>query len=130
MITPLLELSTIEAITTTCRAVIPDKVFLWDPDGKYLKHHYTNPQAKHFAGPEKLLGRYIQEVLPRETGDLVLSVMRVAWLGNNIQFCTIHLPLEGEEYKVCIRFFPDRHSIIGLVNDFKIPTDPRPAFLT
>jgi hypothetical protein len=130
MIAPLLELSTIETITTACRAVLPDKIFLWDPDGKYLRHHYANPMAKHFAGPEKLLGRYIPEVLPGETGDRVLSVLRVAWLGNQIQFCTIQLPLEGADYKVCIRFFPNRYSIIGLVNDFKVPTYSRPAYLT
>jgi hypothetical protein len=128
MIAPLGDLSIDDQIMKACRVFIPDKVFLWNPDGKYLRHHYSNPRAKHYAGPEKILGHYIQEVLPAETGDQILSVMRVAWLGHQMQFCTIQLPLEGIEHKVCIRFFPKQHSIIGLVNDFKIPTNPRPIF--
>ena len=119
MIATWVEQPTIETIMAASRACIPDKVFLWDPDGKYLRHHYANPQVKHFAGPEKFLGHYIQEVLPGKIGDRVLSVMRVAWLGQQMQYCTIQLPLEGMEYKVCIRFFPTPNSIIGLVNDFK-----------
>jgi len=130
MIAPWLEPSTIQTIMTACRALVPDKIFLWNPDGKYLKHHYANPKSKHYAGPEKILGHYIQEVLPAETSDRVLSVMRVAWLGHQMQCCTILLPLEGVKYKVCIRFFPNQHSIIGLVNDFKISTDTRTAFLS
>jgi hypothetical protein len=114
----------------SCRAVIPDKVFLWNPDGKYLRHHYSNPNAKHYAGPKKIIGHYIQDVLPAETANLVLSVIRVAWLGHQMQFCTIQLPLEGIEHKVCIRFFPNRYSIIGLVNDFKVPTYSGPGCLT
>lgn len=129
MIAPLLELSTINLIMASCCSIIPDKVYLWNPDGKYLRHHYSNPKAKHYAGPEKILGHYIQEVLPAEAGDRVLSVMRVAWFGQQMQFCTIQLPLEGIEHKVCIRFFPNRHSIIGLVNDFTVPTNPRPISL-
>ena len=115
------QFSTIETIVTACRALLPDKIFLWNPDGKYLRCYYPNPKTKHYAGPDKILGHYIQEVLPGETGDRVLSVMRVAWLGNQMQVCTIQLPLEGVNHKVDIRFFPNSHSIFGLVNDTIIP---------
>lgn len=111
----------IEPIVTACRALLPDKIFLWNPDGKYLKCYYPNPKTKHYAGPDKIVGHYIQEVLPGKTGDRVLSVMQLAWLRNQIQMCTIQLPLEGEDHKVDIRFFPNSHSIFGLVNDTKIP---------
>lgn len=101
-------------------ATYPDKIFVWNPDGKYLGYPYVNPQTKHYVGPEKIIGRYIQEVLPPEIGAKVLSVMRVAWLGHQMQICTIQLPLEGVTHKVCIRFFPQDHIIIGLVNDYKL----------
>ena len=118
---PLHQLSTNETIMRACRDLLPDKMFIWNPDGKYLRCYYPNPKTKHYAGPDKILGHYIQEVLPGETGERVLSVMRVAWLGNQMQMCTIQLPLEGVDHKVDIRFFPNSHSIFGLVNDTIIP---------
>jgi hypothetical protein len=117
----MIQCSSIEQIMAACQAHIPDKIFLWNPDGKYLRHYYSNPNAKHYRGPEKILGHYIEEVLPADTGKQVFSVMRVAWLAHQMQLCTIHLPLEGIVHKVHIRFFPNRQAIIGLVNDFKIP---------
>ncbi len=115
------QISTIDQIVMECRALLPDKIFLWNPDGKYLRCYYPNPRTKHYVGPDKILGRYVQEVLPSETGNLVLSMMRVALLRNQIQVCTIQLPLEGIDHKVDIRFFPNSHSIFGLVNDTIIP---------
>lgn len=103
-------------------ATHPDKVFVWSPDGQYLSYLYSKPQTRHYVGSEKIIGQYIQEVLPPKIGDQVFSVMRVAWLGRQIQICTIQLPLEGLMHKVCIRFYPQDHSIIGLVNDYKLPT--------
>lgn len=113
--------SILEPFTQSFWQITPDKIFHWNPDGKYLSYHCLNPQAQHFTGPENILGQYIQDILPSQPAKQTFSVLRVAWLSHQVQFSTIYLPLGTRFHRVDIRFIPKDPTIMGLVNDYSFP---------
>lgn len=62
-----------------------DVVLVYDKDGKYVRIAPTNP-SRLVRPPEELLGRYIHEVLPKETADKFLEAIQLTLSkGENIQ---------------------------------------------
>ena len=99
---------------------VPDKLFLWDADGKYLSHHYLRPNLKHFVGSQAFLNKNVRDVLPKNIAEHIVSALRTAFKTQQCQICHIELPLDGIPHRQVVRLFPSGDRILGMVHDIPL----------
>ncbi|RMH38357.1 MAG: response regulator [Nitrospirae bacterium] len=96
----------------------PDKILLWDKDGRYHDVHFLSP-PRHLQ-PEAFLGRRITEVFPTSCGAILLDLVQRALKTQQRLMTTINLTFPSGKHQWClIRLIPfQRQFILGLVNDY------------
>ena len=99
---------------------VPDKLFLWDPEGTYLSYYYLHPKLKHFVGPHGYLNKNVRDVLPEEMADRLGSAIRAAFESQQSQICHLELPLEGLPHRQVVRLVPKGDRVLGMVHDYPV----------
>lgn len=97
---------------------LPHKIFVWDPNGKYLDCSFPNPVYGHFHGPEKLTGARITDLFSRAVSARLLKKIAGAWKTREEQFTTLTFERTGLRYQAAISCVPTQEGqIIGIVTD-------------
>ncbi len=63
--------------------VLPDLIFLFDKNGKFLFYHAPN-EDNLYLPPEKFMGKFIHDVLPGEIADKFTSALKKISESNNL----------------------------------------------
>lgn len=97
---------------------LPHKIFVWDPNGKYLDCSFPNPVYGHFHGPEKLTGARITDLFSRAVSARLLKKITGAWKTGEEQFTMLTFERTGLRYQAAISCVPTQEGqIIGIVTD-------------
>ncbi len=99
-------------------SAIPDNMIVIDQDGVLVDHHIT--RREHLiADPDESLGRRVQDILPREVGDMLLDAMAKAAETGTAQCMEYELPSpQGEvrQYEARVVMMSDEQ-FLAMIRD-------------
>ncbi|MCD4773371.1 MAG: tetratricopeptide repeat protein [Bacteroidales bacterium] len=102
--------------------VLPDLIFLFDKNGKFLFYHAPNEDIL-YVKPEKFMGKSIYDVLPKEITDKFNSAFKKISKSNNLTSFEYDLKISDEIKNFEVRIIKtgsgDFFSIIRDITDIK-----------
>ena len=104
----------------------PHKVFRWNANGIYEDCFFPVP-CRHMLGGEDLIGKSIQDVLPKDAGRTLYQGFRRTRETQIPQELQLVLTGEQETRVAVIRLFPFQQGVLGFVTDHFM--DGRPALI-
>lgn len=104
----------------------PHKIFRWNFKGIYEDCFFPVP-CKHWLGGEDLLGKSIQEALPREAGRTLHHAFRRTLVTQSPQDLQLVFAEQQETRVAVVRLFPFQSGVMGFVTDHFM--DGRPIFM-
>lgn len=90
------KLAASEAELRTIFATMSDVVIVYDADGRYIRIAPTNPQ-NFTSTPEKMLGKSVFEILPKEKAEYLLKKIQAALKSGTIVNGEYSLDISGNE---------------------------------
>lgn len=116
---------------------IPHKIFRWDKNGIYQDCFFPVP-CQHLLGGEHLLGRTINEVLPKDSAKSLKKALIKTLKTQRPQDVQLVFPTLGKTVVAVVRLFPYESEALGFVTDHYLdgcpvisvtPQDPSLSFL-
>ncbi len=104
-------------------AFFPHKIFRWDAEGIYRDCFFPFT-CQHLLGGETILGKSIQEVLPKQASHSLKKAFELTHRRGIPQDVQCVLPSGGESYVASVRLFPYASEVLGFVTDYDLTGKP------
>jgi len=104
-------------------AFFPHKVFRWDAEGIYRDCFFPF-RCQHLLGGETILGKSIQEVLPKKARHILKRAFRLTQRRGLPQDVQCVLPAGEQLYVASIRLIPYDSEVLGFVADHDLSGAP------
>ena len=104
-------------------AFFPHKVFRWDAEGIYRDCFFPF-RCQHLLGGETILGKSIQEVLPKQARHILKRAFGLTQRQGLPQDVQCVLPAGEQSYVASIRLFPYDSEVLGFVTDYDLSGAP------
>ncbi|MDR4494630.1 MAG: hypothetical protein AB7P17_12240 [Nitrospirales bacterium] len=117
--------------------IFPHKIFRWNFKGIYEDCFFPVP-CQHLLGGENILGKSIQEALPREAGRTLQHAFRRTLVTQSPRDLQLIFSKRQETRVAVVRLFPFQSGVMGFITDHFMdgrpvimlsPKDPSLAFL-
>lgn len=105
-----------EARNRVLREAIPDLIFLYNTEGRFIDYHAPS-EALLLIPPDQFLGRRYDEVLPPELTDLTHQHFEVAMRTGKNQIFEYMLPENGEPRYFESRMIPYSEGVLSIIRD-------------
>ena len=104
-------------------AFFPHKTFRWDVEGIYRDCFFPF-KCEHLLGGETVLGKSIEEVLPKQARHIFKKAFGLTQHRGLPQDIQCILPAGEQSYVASIRLFPYDSDVLGFVTDYDLTGKP------
>ncbi len=104
-------------------AFFPHKIFRWDATGIYRDCFFPFT-CHHLLGGETILGKSIQEVLPKQASHSLKRAFALTQRRGLPQDVQCVLPSGRQSYVASVRLFPYDSEVLGFVTDYDLTGKP------
>lgn len=104
-------------------AFFPHKTFRWDVEGIYRDCFFPF-KCEHLLGGETVLGKSIEEVLPKQARHIFKKAFGLTQRRGLPQDIQCILPAGEQSYVASIRLFPYDSDVLGFVTDYDLTGKP------
>ncbi len=104
-------------------AFFPHKIFRWDATGIYRDCFFPFP-CHHLLGGETIIGKSIQEVLPKQASQSLKRAFALIQRRGLPQDVQCVLPSGDQSYVASVRLFPYDSEVLAFVTDYDLTGKP------
>lgn len=105
-----------ETRTSALLRAIPDLMFVFDREGRYVDYHARDTKAL-FAPPEEFLGKSIRDIMPAELAEMFMKALEQVQETGDPLVVAYELPIDGLRYFEARLVPSDAGRVLSIVRD-------------